>query len=31
MRLFGEPLGPPREIRLAREQVGIVLDEHAAA
>ncbi len=31
VRFFREPLGPLGEIRLAREQVGIVLDEHAAA
>ena len=31
VRLCGETLGPLREIRLAREQFGIMLDQHAAA
>src|SRR6202044_148901 len=31
VRLFGESLGPLGEIRFAREQVGIVLAQHAPA
>ena len=31
VRLLGEALGPRRELGLAGEQVGIMLDQHAAA
>ena len=31
VRSFGKPLGPLREIRLAREKFGIMLDQHAPA